>query len=133
MKSLLSFLLVVAFGAAAYADIQSPPQVDMGPTRKLGRGVTNVIFGNTEILAQMDEVNFQEGNNVVVGYGLIKGVGRTMFRLGVGVWEIATFPAPFYKCSYRQPYPSNIPWIHGGYQEFPPEIGWESRYDYCTP
>jgi hypothetical protein len=33
--------------------------------------------------------------------------------------------------SYRPVLPSDIPWIHAGYSEFPPELGNESKYPYC--
>lgn len=132
MKSLLSILLILVFGGAAYADIQSPPMTNMGPTRKLGRGFSNLLYGSSEILYTMDKVNEQEGNSAAFGYGLVRGIGRTFFRFGVGLYEIITFPVPCYKGSYRQPYASNIPWTNGGYQEFPPELGWETRYTYCN-
>ena len=133
MKSLLTILLAVAFGAAAYADIQAPPMTDMGPTRKLGRGLSNVLFGITELPCTMDKINCTEGNSAAFGYGVVKGIGRTLFRFGVGWYEIISFPAPCYKSSYRPPYQSNVPWVQGGYEEFPPELGFESRYDYCVP
>ena len=131
MKSLLTILLAVAFGAAAYADIQAPPMTDMGPTRKLGRGLSNLLFGFTELPYTVSKVNDSEGNAAALGYGVVKGVGRSLFRFGIGWYEVLTFPAPCYKSSYRPPYASNIPWTLSGYQEFPPELGFESRYDYC--
>jgi len=133
MKSLLSILLVVAFGAVALADIQAPPMTGMGPTRKLGRGISNVLYGITELPYTMATVNEREGNSAGFGVGIVKGLGRSFFRFGIGWYEIVTFPAPCYKSSYRPPYPSNIPWVQGGYQEFPPELGFESRYNYCKP
>ena len=133
MKSLLTILLAVAFGAAAYADIQAPPMSDMGPTRKLGRGVSNILWGFTELPYTIGKVNSSEGNAAALGYGVVRGLGRTFFRFGVGWYEVVTFPLPCYKSSYRQPYPSNIPWVLSGYQEMPPELGFESRYGYITP
>ena len=50
--------------------------------------------------------------------------------MGIGLYEIATHPFATHQGSYRPPYKSNIPWIHGGYEEFPPELGFESRYRY---
>jgi putative exosortase-associated protein (TIGR04073 family) len=129
MKSLLTILLAVAFGAVAYADIQAPPMTDMGPTRKLGRGLSNMLFGFNELPATIVKVNKKEGNSAI-GYGVTKGLGRSLFRFGIGWYEIITFAAPCYKSSYRPPYRSNIPWINGGFEEFPPELGWNSAYDY---
>lgn len=132
MKSLLTILLAVAFGAAAYADIQAPPMSDMGPTRKLGRGISNVLFGFTELPNTMCKVNSTQGNAATFSYGVTKGIGRSLFRFGIGWYEIVTFPAPCYKSSYRAPYRSNIPWINGGFEEFPPELGWNSASPYTT-
>jgi len=130
MKSLLSVFVVSLLAASAFADIQDPPMNDYGPTRKLGRGVANIAFGATEILQSGSEIDAREGNAAAWSYGVIRGVGRFFFRFGKGVYEVATFPFPTQRGSYRVPYKSNIPWIHGGYEEFPPELGFESRLRY---
>lgn len=130
MKTLLSILLVAAFGAVALADVQDPPMNDFGPTRKLGRGIANVLYGITELPYCIANINELEGNSAGCSYGIVKGLGRTFYRFGKGWYEIATFPVPTYKASYRPPYPSQIPWVHGGYTEFPPELGFETRYSY---
>lgn len=130
MKTLLSLLLLAALSPVALADIQDPPMNDYGPTRKLGRGLGNMVFGATELFQNPAEINEREGNSAAWSYGAVKGLGRFFFRFGVGFYEVATFPFPNYKGSYRPPYRSNIPWIHGGYEEFPPELGFETRYNY---
>ena len=130
MKSLLTILLAVAFGAAAYADIQAPPMSQQGPTRKLGRGFSNVVFGWTEIPVTMMDVNQTDGNNAAWSYGIVKGVGRSFMRFGTGWYDMLTFAAPCYKSSYRAPYPANTPWTLNRYTEFPPEIGCETRLEY---
>ena len=105
----------------------------MGPTRKLGRGLSNMLFGFTELPYTIATMNDREGNSTTAAYGVVKGLGRSLFRFGVGWYETVTFAVPCYKSSYRAPYHSNVPWVQGGYQEFPPELGWESRYSYCVP
>lgn len=112
------------------ADIQAPPASEYGPTRKLGRGISNIAFGSTEILSSWANVNFTEGNSAAWSYGLVRGVGRAFARLGYGIYETVLFPIPTYKGSYRPPYRSDIPWLKSGYAEFPPELGFETRYDY---
>ncbi|CAN5511644.1 hypothetical protein BH09VER1_BH09VER1_44960 [soil metagenome] len=114
----------------AFADIQQPPASDYGPTRKLGRGIANVAFGLSEIPDSIAAQNYSEGNAAAWSYGLVRGVGRSFARLGYGVYEIATFPLPTVRGSYRPPYRSDIPWINSGYSEFPPELGFETRYNY---
>ncbi|MDD5349628.1 MAG: exosortase system-associated protein, TIGR04073 family [Chthoniobacteraceae bacterium] len=129
-KILVAAVSLAAFGTAAFADIQAPPMTDMGPTRKLGRGVANVLWGFTELPHTMCVINESEGNSAAFGYGIVKGMGRSLFRFGAGWYEIFTFAAPCYKSSYRPPYNAYTPWKLGTYDEFPPELGWESRYDY---
>ena len=130
MKALLCLAAISLLSATALADIQDPPANDHGPTRKLGRGLANVIWGGAELFINPAEINEREGNAAAWTYGPVKGVGRRFFRMGVGMWEIATFPFATNKGTYKPPYRSNTPWIHGGYDEFPPELGFESRYRY---
>lgn len=131
MKKLLSLVAVGAVVAGtALADIQAPPASDYGPTRKLGRGISNILFGPAELLDSMAAVNYEEGNSAAFGYGLVRGIGRSFARLGYGIYEVVLFPFPTQKGTYKPPYKSNIPWINSGYAEYPPELGFETRYDY---
>jgi putative exosortase-associated protein (TIGR04073 family) len=125
-----ALLLMLAFAATAHADIQAPPASDYGPTRKLGRGIGNIAFGITEIPDNLAAINYSEGNSAAWSYGLVRGIGRTFARLGYGVYEVVLFPFPTQRGTYRPPYRSDIPWINSGYQEFPPELGFDTRYDY---
>lgn len=131
MKSFLTLLVAgTLIAGTAMADIQAPPASDYGPTRKLGRGLGNILFGPAELLDSMAAVNFQDGNSAAWSYGLVRGIGRSFARLGYGIYEIVLFPFPTQKGTYRPPYKSDIPWINSGYSEFPPELGWETRFDY---
>ncbi len=133
MKNLpLTFLVIFLSGSSLLlADIQSPPQSDQGPTRKLGRGLGNMLFGSTEILDSMTDVNYMEGNSAAFSYGLVRGLGRTFARFGYGVFETLTFPFPTNHGTYKPPYNNNIQWLYSGYSEFPPEVEFETKYDYC--
>lgn len=130
MKALLCSLLTIILATAAFADIQAPPASDYGPTRKLGRGLGNIAYGITEIPFQMGAINDLEGNASALSYGVVRGTGRMLARLGFGLYEVALFPLPMHKGTYYPPYQSDIPWIHSGFSEFPPELGFETRYDY---
>ena len=130
MKAAAFLLVAVAIATSAFADIQQPPASDFGPTRKLGRGISNIAFGYTELLDSMAMVNYDEGNSAMFGYGLVRGIGRSFARLGYGIYDVATFPCPTVRGSYRPPYRSDIPWINSGYTEFPPELGFETRFNY---
>lgn len=130
MKKLLLSLTAITLATTAFADIQDPPMNEQGPTRKLGRAISNMAFGITELPVTLCQINDREGNSAAAGYGLVRGVGRSIARIGAGVWEFVTFPFPTNKGSYRPALKSNIPWIHGGYEEFPPELGWNARKRY---
>jgi putative exosortase-associated protein (TIGR04073 family) len=130
MKALLTAALVAGFATACCADIQDPPSNDYGPTRKLGRGLSNMVFGWSEIPVTIAKINKDEGNSAAAGYGVVRGVGRGFARFGAGLCEVLLWPIPVYRGTYLPILPSDIPWIHGGYQEFPPELGNESKYPY---
>jgi putative exosortase-associated protein (TIGR04073 family) len=121
----------IAIATTALADIQDPPGNDYGPTRKLGRGVGNFLFASTELPNSICNVNRTEGNSAAASYGVTRGLGRSTARHFTGLYEIFTFAAPTHHNSYRPVLPNDIPWIHGGYSEFPPELGFESKHVYC--
>ena len=130
MKRSLLFLLFLGFAATAGADIQDPPAADYGPTRKLSRGIANIFLAPAEIPVTIGKVNEDEGNAAAATFGVIKGTGRAFARFGVGFYEALLWPIPVYKGSYYPVLRSDIPWIHRGYSEFPPELGTESKYPY---
>jgi putative exosortase-associated protein (TIGR04073 family) len=130
MNRLLVALLVAGFAVTTLADIQDPPAADYGPTRKLGRGLTNMVFGCTEIPVTIATINTREGNSAAAGYGVVRGTGRAFARFGVGFYEALLWPFPVYKGTYLPVLRGDIPWIHRGYSEFPPELGNESKYPY---
>ena len=130
MKRLLVALLFAGFAGTSLADIQDPPAADHGPTRKLARGLSNMVFGWTEIPVTIGKINSQEGNAAAASYGAIKGTGRAFARFGVGLYEALLWPIPVYKGTYLPVLRSDVPWIHGGYSEFPPELGNETKYPY---
>ncbi len=132
MKRLLLSLTAAALAGTAFADIQDPPMHDYTAARKLGRGWANFIYSPSEIITTMHRVNELEGNSAGATYGLTKGIGRWVVRMGAGVYEIFTFPFPTNHRSYRPVLRSNIPWVNGGYEEFPPEIGFQTRKRYTT-
>lgn len=132
MKRLLLSLAVTLIAGQALADIQDPPMNDYGPTRKLGRAWANMICAPTEVFSTVSRVNGLEGNSAAVTYGFVKGVSRMFVRMGVGVYEFVTYPFPTNRRSFRPVLRSNIPWVNGGYEEFPPELGFQSRKRYST-
>ena len=128
--SVIAFIVVIAWAGNGYADIQDPPSNDYGPTRKLGRGLSNLFLAPAEIPATYAKINNDEGNNAAAGYGVVRGVGRAAARHIAGFLELVTWPFPAWRESYYPLLPSDIPYIHAGYSEFPPELGNESKYPY---
>ncbi|MGI8821084.1 MAG: exosortase system-associated protein, TIGR04073 family [Chthoniobacterales bacterium] len=130
MKTLLAALLLLGLALTCRADIHDPPSNDYGPTRKLGRGLSNLVFGIAELPTTIAQVNSDEGNSAAAGYGVVRGVGRSVLRMQAGIFEILTFPIPVVRGTYMPVLESNTHWIHAGYKEFPPELGNESKYPY---
>ena len=63
-------------------------------TKKLGRGLANVITFPLEVPEQITRVNESDGPTAAITYGLLKGLGMMLVRAAAGVYEIATFPFP---------------------------------------
>jgi len=130
MKNSFLLLLALFLVPVVLADIQDPPSNDYGPTRKLGRGLSNFFLAPAEIPVTIAKINEDEGNSAAFGYGVVRGLGRSATRHLAGFLEIVLWPVPAWKQSYYPLLPSDIPWIHAGYPEFPPELGNESKYPY---
>lgn len=130
MKPLIVAAIALGLAGSSLADIQDPPSNDYGPTRKLGRGLSNFFLAPAEIPVTIRKINQDEDNAAAFGYGMVRGIGRSGARRIAGFLEIVTWPFPAWRQSYYPLLPSDIPWIHAGYPEFPPELGNESKYPY---
>lgn len=130
MKKLLLTLLAVGITGSCFADIQAPPASQQNAIHKLGRGISNILYGATELPARVMQVNAHNGNNAAFGGGILEGVERSVVRVGYGIFEVLTFPVKTHKNSFRAPY-QNIEYDpYNGYAEFSPEIGWQSKFRY---
>lgn len=130
MRTIVLFA-IFALAGNTLADIQDPPSNDYGPTRKLGRGLSNLVFAPAEIPVTIATINTNEGNSAAAGYGVVRGVGRSAARHIAGFLEILLWPVPVWRQSYYPMLPSDIPYIHAGYSEFPPELGNETKYEWA--
>ena len=137
MKRLLLSTILLALAGTTYADIQAPPASEYTATRKLGRAIGNIIYAVEEIPTTMIRWNSAEGDYAGFSVGIVDGVSRTFARMGYGFYELVTFWAPTYKCTYRPPYQGSCgrsglkeynTW--SGFSEFPEELGFESKYPY---
>jgi len=81
--ALIVFLLAVTFAAPGYCDDQM---------KKLGRGLCNMITFPFEFFLQISRVNNTDGPMAAGTWGVLKGIGMSGVRLGVGVYEVVTFP-----------------------------------------
>ena len=131
MKKLMSLALVAGLTSTVLADIQDPPGNDYGPTRKLGRGLANFFLAPAEMFVTVTTINTQEGNAAAAGYGVVRGLGRSSARHISGFLDIILFPVPSWRQSYHPMLPPEIPYLHTGYSEFPPELGFETKYPYA--
>ena len=75
-------------------DTKVMEKIAHGPIRKLGRGVSNIVFGVFEVLIQPYKVNNKEGGIAALTYGVLKGVFYFVGRVCVGAVEVVTFPVP---------------------------------------
>ena len=130
MKKLIVISVMLGLAGTVLGDIQDPPANDYGPTRKLGRGLSNFFIAPAEVFVTVTTINTDDGNSAAAGYGVVRGVGRSGARHIAGLIEMLTFPFPIWRDSYYPMLPPDIPYIHAGYSEFPPELGNESKYPY---
>jgi len=68
------------------------------PVRKFGRGLANIATGILELPLNIVDAADDEGYIAAVTYGVVKGLAMSVLRIGVGVYETATFiiPLPFH-------------------------------------
>ncbi len=137
MKKLLVIATAVAaLGGIASADIHAPPGSTYTKSRKLGRALGNIIYGFMEIPEQIVRKNEDYGRKAGWSYGAVDGSSRALRRLGYGFYELVTFTCPTYRGTFKPPYErcgedNRIEMnVHDGLSEFPPELGFESYYDY---
>lgn len=87
----LSFLAVMAVTALFATGCA-------GPEKKLGRGVNNVgeVIRWGELRRSREQAGVWQGRYASNGSGLIGGFNKSVARIGVGVYEVVTFPIPSY-------------------------------------
>ncbi len=64
------------------------------PFAKLGRGFTNIATSPAEIAVRMIEIGQDHDYLTAAFGGLFKGAAYMVGRIGSGVYDILTFPAP---------------------------------------
>jgi len=135
MKKLLVIATsFAALSAVAVADIQAPPGSTYTSSRKLGRAISNIMYGFMEIPEQIVRKEEAYGRKAAYSYGAVDGTSRALRRLGYGFYELFTFTCPTYRGTFKPPYErcgedNRIEMnVHDGLSEFPPELGFETYY-----
>jgi putative exosortase-associated protein (TIGR04073 family) len=137
MKKLLLIAgALLSLTMLAPADIHRPPGSEYTPTRKLGRAISNILFGFIEIPEQMVRKDDEYGRKAGWTYGVVDGTKRGFRRLGYGFYELVTFGLPTNHGTFKPPYrqcgeDNRIETdVANGLSEFPPELGPDSYYGY---
>lgn len=138
MKKLaVTAAVLVSFAGFAAADIHAPPGSTYTATRKLGRAISNILYGWMEVPEQMVRKGEDYGRKAGWSYGIVDGFERTFARLGYGFYELFTFTCPTHRGTFKQPYQrcgqDNRMEMnpHDGLSEFPPELGFESYFKHA--
>lgn len=135
MKKLLVFACAFfSLSMIAPADIHNPPGAQYTPTRKLGRALSNILYGFVEVPEQIVRKTKTDGRKAGYSWGVVDGFKRSGQRLGYGFYELVTFAIPTHRGTFKPPYtvcgrdnriemnPSQ------GLSEFPPELGFETHF-----
>ena len=136
MKQLVIALTLLALGVSVQADIQAPPGAQYTSSRKLGRAISNILYGFSEIPEGITRSNEVDGRKAAWSYGLVNGTHKAFKRLGYGFYELFTFHCPTFKGTFKPPYTKcGADWRvemnpSDGLSEFPPEIGFESYFSH---
>jgi len=136
MKKLAVLATLAVLTGMASADIQAPPQSQYTSIRKLGRGLSNILYGVMEIPEQMVRKQDDFGRKAEWSYGAVDGTNRALKRLGYGFYEVFTFTCPTYRGTFKPPYQrcgedNRIEMnVADGLSEFPPELGFETAFRY---
>lgn len=137
-KALTIAAAILCTASGAMADIQASPGSTYTSTRKLGRAVSNILYGLVEIPEQIVRKTETHGRKAGYTYGAFDGTRRAFKRMGYGFYELVTFHCPTYHGTFKPPYercgednriemnPSD------GLSEFPPSLGAEHFYHVRT-
>jgi putative exosortase-associated protein (TIGR04073 family) len=131
IRYLLLATVAMVLTSTALADIQSPPGHHFNWSRKLSRGIGNVLFGWLEYPNVWSKTSKSDGSIAAASDLLVEGTKRTLVRAVHGIYETATFPVASWKRTYRPTYAtSEVLDNWWGYTQFAPELGSRSDASY---
>jgi putative exosortase-associated protein (TIGR04073 family) len=136
MKKFLMITLALGLALPAQADIHVPPGSKYDSTRKLGRAISNILYGVIEVPEQIVRKTEADGRKAGWSLGAVDGTRRAFRRMGYGLLELVTFYCPTHHGTFKQPYTrcgaddrmEMNP--RDGLSEFPPELGFESYFSH---
>jgi len=136
MKKLLLITFALGFAVPVQADIHVPPGSKYTSSRKLGRAISNILYGIIEIPEQIVRKTQADGIKAGWSHGVVDGTRRTFKRMGYGFYELVTFHCPTFHGTFKPPYTrcgvddrmEMNP--RDGLSEFPPELGFESYFSH---
>jgi len=135
MKKLLIITLsIFSLISVTSADIQAPPAAEYTSSRKLGRALSNILYGFVEIPSSISRKTQTHGGTAGWSYGVVNGTQKGFKRLGWGFYELFTFHCPTYKGTFKPPYQQcGADWRiemnpSDGLTEFPPELGYQEYF-----
>jgi len=134
MRKLLLITLTLGMAVPVQADIQAPPGTNYTSSRKLGRAISNILYGFIEIPEQMVRKTESEGYVSGYSHGIVDGTRRSLKRVGYGVYELLTFHCPSFHGTFKPPYTrcgadDRIEMNpRDGLSEYPPMLGYESYF-----
>ncbi len=87
--------MIVIILAVSFLGISVVHAAD-NPVTKLGRGFSNILTAPLQYFIQTSKLS--EEHDAVTAFlgGLVNGTGFMLWRMGVGVYEVATFPVPLH-------------------------------------
>ena len=81
-----------ALGISSLRAAEPMGQFEAEMSGKLTRGAVNILFGWTELLRSEEKIGDEHGAAAAVIWGPLDGIGNTVKRTAVGIYETATFP-----------------------------------------
>lgn len=133
---IIGSLIAITSISLVSADIQAPPGAEYTSSRKLGRGLSNILYGLFEIPIQLSRKVTDHGPIAGTTWGVVDGTKKGLKRIGYGFYETLTFHCPTYKGTFKPPYEKcGADWRqemnpNDGLSEFPAELGPETFYRY---
>ena len=81
---------------AVLACVMSAPDASADDAlRRFGRGLSNLVWGWTDVPLTMHQEDTMNGPASALTYGIVKGVAKLVSRTAVGVYEAGFFYLPF--------------------------------------